>query len=201
MNRFSKIVTAAAFVAGALSLSASASIITFGSYVGATAPTGFSNTPIVAGTTQATGTAVFASPYSYSSVLPGTAFVSSTSSTNAPTGTTNYFTTLNGGLAGENGIISVAADDTVQVLLNGVAIGNTVGAPYDTMESFNFTLGATNAFEFIVTNIPNGSTFNPSGVDFSGTAASTPEPSSLILLGSGLVSAAGMIIRKRRINA
>ena len=53
---------------------------------------------------------------------------------------------------------------------------------------------ATNA-SFTLANNAGSGTF----VTFNTAVAATPEPSSLVLLGSGLVSAAGMLLRRRRI--
>jgi hypothetical protein len=63
------------------------------------------------------------------------------------------------------------------------------------------SLAASNTLTFIVeqagTQGPGG-TSNPSGVDFDGVLTATPEPNSLILLGTGLLGAAGLLFRKRQ---
>jgi PEP-CTERM motif len=114
-----------------------------------------------------------------------------------------------------SGSLNVLADDTVEVLLNGNiivpfgALGNdglcSDGAPgcqLSTETSLllsNITLDATNKLDFIVEQAGNqtgpGGT-DPSGVDFNASLTTTPEPGTLFLLGTGLLSAAGIARRK-----
>jgi hypothetical protein len=118
------------------------------------------------------------------------------------------FTALGGNYAG---FISLLADDTVAVYLNNVLLvpaGNIGGDGHcaDNVPNCNAVdtvginvnlLAGTNKLTFVVeqTNL------NSEGFDFGASLSNTPEPSSLMLMGSGLVSAAGMIMRRRRVNA
>jgi hypothetical protein len=114
-----------------------------------------------------------------------------------------YETTFSavGGARTYNGSISVMADDTAEVLLNGVVIVpfGSIGADnhcsagqpactiVDTVSLTGITLLAgTNTLEII--NAQTG--LSAAGVDMSANLTQTPEPSSLLLMGSGLLGLA-----------
>ncbi|MGA2832174.1 MAG: PEP-CTERM sorting domain-containing protein [Terracidiphilus sp.] len=117
------------------------------------------------------------------------------------------FTAVGGG-EGYDGSLSVMADDTAEVLLNGKvimnfgAIGNdghcSIGPPscgsVDTISLSGIQLIAgTNTLEII--NAQTG--LSGAGVDFSANLTRAPEPSSLLLLGTGLLGLAFGLYRKR----
>jgi hypothetical protein len=120
-----------------------------------------------------------------------------------------------------SGTIDVLADDTVEVLLNGSPIigfaplgsdvhcadtpPNCTTPDLVTLSNITLLAGAdANVLTFIVEQAGlEGTTADPAGVDFTaslvGDDAPAPEPSSLILLGSGLLGGAGLVFRRRRI--
>jgi hypothetical protein len=144
-----------------------------------------STLPLTSGTTaisfaassEATngGTGSFASPNTtlYSPVTFASTFTFST-------GGTLFSFTLNGNTA----TFTVAANSEYYnpTTQSWTFVGTISGSGF-TSTGASFTL------------TPNGP---PALGDFTGILATAPEPNSLVLLGTGLVSAAGMIVRRRR---
>jgi len=112
-----------------------------------------------------------------------------------------------------SGSISILADDTTAVFLNGVqivpfgALGGNVkcadGTPNCTVLSTfslaGLSLTGTNSLQFVVRQAGDGATaLDPSGLDFRATLTTVPEPNTLLMLGTGLMGSAGMLFRRMR---
>ena len=108
----------------------------------------------------------------------------------------------------------MAADDTVAVFLNGLQLSNfgTIGGDTqcadgppncragESTEIFfssstpGFNNDGFNLLQFVVDQ--SGSNYQ--GLDYVGSVTSTPEPNTLLLLGTGLIGSAGALFRKMR---
>ena len=129
---------------------------------------------------------------------------------------TTLFTAAGG--SGYTGSIDVMADDTAEILLNGIVIvpfgslgSDSVCAASgvtcltgDLVSLSGLTLlggNDANMLTFVVEQAGTiGPAGDPTGVDFTAHLVSgiAPEPSGLILLGTGLFGAAGLLLRKRK---
>jgi hypothetical protein len=202
---------------------ASATTINIGSYATGDPAGSFGNTSVTfdsgpLGTSPTTFALTNVTP-TWHAALGSSEWVGSTA-TSGPDGTVDppkgiytYSTTFTAAPT-FSGTIDVLADDTTSVWLNGVQIAGAGTGNDNHCEStginclipVTITLGTfktglnTLTFEVVQagTENPGG---DPEGLDFNGSisnSSATPEPSTLLLLGTGLLGSAGAMFRKMR---
>jgi hypothetical protein len=219
LKNFKEMVIASALAFGGL-LSAHADSILLGSYATTATNPGVANTattydPLTStvdtgsnATFDISAGSVWHAPIGSSSWVSFNAGTGPTSTVVAPNGTYVYNTTFDLGTSAANdvGTLSVLADDTVSVFLNNALIlqaagpmGSTnsyakcsdIGPNCITPLTFSFT-GFTAGVNTLTFDVEQVNLANE-GLDFSGSVSSSvPEPLSLILFGTGLISLVGL---------
>ncbi len=204
-----------ALVAAAFTLSGVASATTFSSDSSNTTYTGYSASSSAPTSTVNQATYNLGTGGTWANALPGSSWVSFEPNSD-PNGSAaqpgNYaadgyytYSAFFNSDANAFGYLTVMADDTVSVYLDGIKIIAEATGPYPTcaaarpncLDPFTVSLSGLSAGEkqlqFVVQQAAEYST----GLNYVGAVA-TPEPGSLMLLGTGLLTGASTLLRRHR---
>ena len=124
----------------------------------------------------------------------------------APVGSTNFLSafTQNNFFGNVLSVVESTLYSSTNQLYAGTQMGTaTFTTPGPTTATSNYNVGTSGLYSetavYVVTVGSGGGTANDT-INITAAAAATPEPSSLMMLGTGLMSAAGMMIRRRKIS-